>query len=110
MQARIQTDSLADYTEELSEALVLFPNPAQGQVNLITDFQGKEQVTVMIYGITPMGYEKRLFKGRLENGQGQLILDVSNVPQGLYQLVVIAGGGSFIIYFYRHCLLITAQA
>ena len=71
----------------------VYPVPASSELNIMLSSDIDQEVTIKLYGIAPFSYEKKLFKGKIREGNNQLIFDVSNIGQGIYELKAQASNG-----------------
>lgn len=83
-------EGIATYLNGPDQALKLFPNPASGLANALLDLKGNNDVQLKIYDLTGKVVLDRNY-GVL-NGPQQLPLNISTLPQGLYQVSVIVNG------------------
>ena len=68
-------------------AVILYPNPASDQVKLVFDESKDGIIEVMAYNLLS-GKKQKLFKGQPRSKKEELLLNVSSLDQGMYQLIV----------------------
>lgn len=83
---------LPESDKEISNSAV-YPVPASSELNVLLISDVDQEVTVKLFGIAPFSYEKKLFKGKIREGENPLLFDVSSIPQGIYQLMVHSSSG-----------------
>ncbi|WP_228027995.1 M12 family metallo-peptidase [Costertonia aggregata] len=83
---------LQEFDNETSSSTV-YPVPASYEINVMVVSEHDQKATVSLLGIAPFSYQKKLFKGNLNNGGNPLLFDVSSIPQGIYQLIVHGENG-----------------
>lgn len=83
---------LPESDNEISNSAV-YPVPASSELNVLLTSDTDQEVTVKLFGIAPFSYEKRLFKGKIREGENSLLFDVTSIPQGIYQLMVHSNSG-----------------
>ncbi|WP_171036944.1 M12 family metallo-peptidase [Maribacter algarum] len=79
--------------EDTSSRSVVYPVPASSELNVLVSSDIEQETEVKLYGIAPFSYEKRLFKGKIRAGENPLLFDISNIPQGIYELKVHSSDG-----------------
>jgi len=95
LQVKTSINSLdLEDTESENQSMVMYPNPANNEINYTGHFDEEQKVTIMLYGVAPWGYQKKLFKSKVRKGRNDLLFNVSNIPQGLYQFKVIGKNGT----------------
>jgi len=72
--------------------MVVYPNPAENEVFITTNFQKESNIEVRAIKILRGGKGKKIFSGKSFIGPGELRLDVTNMDQGLYQLEMYENG------------------
>lgn len=69
------------------KTVLLYPNPASEQVKLVLDDLKSNVIEVIAYNMLS-SKKHRLFKRQLSSQKNELLLDVSRLDQGLYQMIV----------------------
>ena len=85
-------DEIVQEEIEVMGDMILYPNPANNEVFIATDFVDESDIEVKVINILRGGKAKRLFSGKSFVGSGELRLDVSHLDQGLYQLEMFENG------------------
>ncbi len=83
----IEPESTKDFAD-----MVLYPNPANNELFILTDFSKESKIEVKIINILKGGKSKKLYSGKAFMGPGELRLDITNFDQGLYQLEMYQNG------------------
>lgn len=85
-------------TEEASpEALVLWPNPAEGVLHIALPGAVAWAVQVELFDATG----RRVHVGQVERQGGHVVLDVSSLPHGSWAVRVLNGGNTHVARFIR---------
>ena len=70
------------------DELQIYPNPSNGQFILAFPHLDNEELTIIVTNM--MGQEVYSKPGSLNNGEGEMQLDLSQYPNGVYQLKIIS--------------------
>ena len=74
--------------EEENVPSSVYPVPASSELNVHLASEIDQKVTVKLFGIEPFRYEKKLYSGKIKEGRNSLLFNVSNISQGIYELIV----------------------
>lgn len=95
LQSVLNQDELAESNIQQSPvSLFIYPNPTSQEVTLAFSAPIGGRITVDAYSMLS-GKNHRLYQGRTKEVNNELILNVSNLNQGLYQLNVTLDGTEF---------------
>ncbi|MCX8081105.1 MAG: M43 family zinc metalloprotease [Bacteroidia bacterium] len=81
------TTAMKNYTQ-LSDEIMVYPNPSQGHFNLITTFEKEKNIHVKVYNTLGQLIHHTEYKNVKNNA---ITIDLSKESQGFYNLVITDG-------------------
>ncbi|MES2728127.1 MAG: alpha-amylase family glycosyl hydrolase [Bacteroidota bacterium] len=81
---QLNTTGIKNVKEDLSEKWNLYPNPSNGKVNIIVDFENYSNLELGIYDIVGKKVYNIQTKNQYIYGAQEFELDITHLPKGLY--------------------------
>lgn len=76
---------------DANAAVLMYPNPSANEVKLTFNGQEGNNITVQAYSMLS-GKSYKLYKGKYSADSNELLLNVSRLDQGMYQLIITLDG------------------
>ena len=80
-----------DISRDREDGVSIYPNPAVSDVNIELSLSEAKQVRIDIYDTQGKLMRGQVFEGRLEKGIMNKVIDVEDIPAGVYNLQIQLG-------------------
>ena len=75
--------------EQIKENIIAYPNPFDGEINILFSLEKEENITILVYSVNGMLFDQK-YLGILQPGEHNYLLSL-NAPKGQYLLVLQKG-------------------